>query len=243
MIDIVIPLGTGSQHNNLELHYCLKAIERHLTGYRHIWIIGEHPGEIRGMTHEIRHIPAKDHGFNIQDNIRRKIEVACNTPEITDNFFFMNDDHIMMKPMDVNTMPYYYSGDLDLAYRRKRRKGSYKVALKNTDEALEKAMYANYHFDIHVPIIYNKKAFLKVMSMYGWKTCKWGYVIKSLYCNTMMIQGQELPDLMIGHQIFSKEEISSMIKDRFVFSFNSEGATDAMFEFLKDTFDGPENNR
>lgn len=243
MIDIVIPLGTGSVHNNLELQYCLKSIERNLTGYRHIWIIGEDPGfEITGLTHEVRLISAKDHGFNIQDNIRRKVEIACKTEEITYNFFFTNDDNIFLKPLNVNDLPYYYSGNLELAYRRKRKIGSYKAALLNTWEALEKLYYAPYHFDIHVPIIYNKKLFLKVMEMYPWATCKWGFVIKSLYCNTLMIRGEELPDLMIGHEC-KKEEIYSLVKDRFVFSFNSNGANEAMFEFLKETFDGPATDR
>lgn len=237
MIDIVIPLGTGSQHGNLELQYCLKSIDKYLTGYRNIYIIGSHPGHIDiPIRDKIIHIPAEDHGFNIQDNIRRKINIACSHPEVSKNFFFTNDDHIYLKPLNVMDLPYYYSGDLELAWRRKRKKGSYKSALKNTNEALTAKAYANYHFDIHVPIIYNKKLFLAAMSLYNWKTCKCGYVIKSLYCNTLMIKGEQYNDMVISWQCLDIAEIERLIKDRFVFSFNNEGATDLMFEFLKNKF-------
>lgn len=232
MIDIVIPLGSGSAHNNLELKYCLRSIKKHLTGYRNIYIIGDHPG----FEGDFIHIPAADHGYNTQDNIRRKIEIACTMPEISENFFFTNDDHTYLKPLNVNELPFYYSGDLELAYKRKRRVGSYKTALESTIRVLEEKCYATYHFDIHVPIIYNKRLFLSVMAQYPWKTERWGFVIKSLYCNTAMINGVELADMQIAYQLEDKGQILHMIEGRFVFAYNTEGSNDMMFKFLEELF-------
>lgn len=237
MVDILIPLGNGSMFNNMELYYCLRSIDKYLTGYDKIYIVGDAPGFDTGfLSHELVHIPVQDHGFNYQDNIRRKIEVACALPQLSDSFFFANDDYVFLKPLDVNNLPYYYSGNLDLAYKRKRKVGSYKSALESTRLVLEEKDYATYHFDIHVPIIYNKRLFPEVMQKYDWKTCRWGYVIKSLYCNSLMIQGVELPDMMIGYSLENKGQIEEMIKDRFVFAYNNEAANEVMFNYLKELF-------
>lgn len=236
MIDIVIPLGTGSKHDNIEIQYCLKSIETHLTRFDKIYIIGEDPGEIHGLAGRVIHIPAKDHGFNIQDNIRRKIEVACQHNPISENFFFTNDDHIYLKPHNVCDTPYYYNVDLDLAYKRKRKKGSYKYATGKTKDVLEEKGYPTYHFDIHVPIIYNKKLFPEVMAQYRWATERWGYVIKSLYCNTLKIKGEEMGDMQIGFPCESITQIEDMVKDRFVFSFNSQGLNEVMLDYLHSLF-------
>lgn len=236
MIDIVIPLGFCSQHDNLELIYCIRSIRKYLTGWGKIYIIGaEPPDEVKNSI-DVLWYPVDDQGFNKEDNIRRKIEFACNTPEISDNFFFANDDYVFLKSLDVQQLPFYYSGDLDLIYKRKRKPGHYKAAIQNTIDELEKKMYALYHFDIHVPIIYNKKLFPFVMAKYPWSKTKSGFIIKSLYCNTLMIQGVEMQDMMIGYGCTDFGQIEEMIKDRFVFAYNDSGANEVMFNFLKSKF-------
>lgn len=234
MIDIVIPFRS-SQFEDKELFYCLKAIEKFLTGYRNIYIIGDKP-KFEG---NYIHIQAEDNGKNAQENILNKILVACDTPEISRNFLMMNDDHIMIQPMNVGTFQYYYYGDLHTAWLRKNRsgkKGSYALLLKLTGEELEKHQYATYHFDIHVPIIYEKESFKRVMSMYPWKSSKYGFAIKSLYANTLMIPGVELPDSTVCFPAPDKETIDQFTKDRFVFSFDEGGANDVMFSYLKALF-------
>lgn len=233
MIDVVIPLGTGSKHNNIELRYCLRSIYKYLTGYRNIYIVGEHPG----FDGDFIHIPAQDHGYNIQDNIRRKIEIACAHPDISRKFYFTNDDHILLKPVHAPDLPNYYHGDLHLAWLRKRQNGSYKMVLQRTREVLEAKEYATYQFDIHVPIVYDKVFFPYAMSLYPWKTEKWGFAIKSLYCNTMMVPATYLEsDCQIGHNVQSLEELLGYIDKRFVFAFTEGACNQLMFNMLEERF-------
>lgn len=233
MIDIVIPLGVGSitnGHNNIEIGYSLKTIEKHLTGYRNIYIVGEHPG----FDGNFIHVPCKDEGRCKEDNIRKKIMVACDHPDITKNFLFANDDYIYLKDINVNDIPYYYDYDLKTAYNRKRKIGHYKSAIENTIQALDANGKSKKHFDVHVPIIYNKIVFEKVMSDYDWRRSVSGFIIKSLYCNTVGIEGDQLNDMMIGFHVLTKEALHSMIEDRFVFAYNEEGINDVLMEVLEE---------
>ena len=43
MIDVVIPLGTGSRWQDNELRYCLRSIEKNLSGVNEVVIVGEKP--------------------------------------------------------------------------------------------------------------------------------------------------------------------------------------------------------
>lgn len=220
-MDIVIVFRT-SEYGDIELSYCLKSIRKYLVGYGNIYIIGDHPG----FEGNYIHIPAEDHGFLKEDNIRRKVEVACVDPRISDDFFFTNDDHIFIEPLNITSLPYYYSGDLLLAYNRKRRVGAYKAALENTRLELELRKLPIKHFDIHTPIIYNKTSFLAVTRQYDWKKPKVEYVLKSLYCNTLRIDGQEYDDMMIGYPPETAAQVYNDIKNRFVFGFNENSLTD-----------------
>ena len=50
-MDIVIPLGTGSRWQNNELRFALRSIEKYLTGYDKIFIIGECPSYLQNIIH------------------------------------------------------------------------------------------------------------------------------------------------------------------------------------------------
>lgn len=151
---------------------------------------------------------------------------ACADERVSSDFFFTNDDHIYLQHLDVRTLPYYYSGNLELAYRRKRKVGSYKAAIDNTRIALETNSYATYYFDIHAPIIYNKQKFLWTMGQYDWGKPKLEYTIKSLYANTLCIKGTPYSDMMIGYPPTDRDQVYNSIAGRFMFAFNETALTD-----------------
>lgn len=187
MIDIVYVLGTGSKLNNFEIKMSLRSVEKHLTGYRNIYIVGENPSFLTGVTH----IPASDPFRASDHNIMHKISVACKTPEISENFLFLNDDHFLMKPFEVDKFPYLYSGDLG-EYIKKRGNDEYGRRAQNTFNHLKAQNLPTKHFDIHTPILYNKEKFLTLVSSLDWE--KKQYIIKSLYANSLQIEGVETSD-------------------------------------------------
>jgi len=179
MIDIVIPLGKGSRWQDNELRICLRAIEENLSNYRNIWIVGDYPKWLQNCYH----IPKQDSQKLVPDkNIMLKVKAACLEHEISDSFLFMNDDHFLLKPFDAENFPNYYDRTLPEMYQL-RGPSPYGYRIKNTYEHLLHIGKPVLHYDIHYPIIYQKRAFIeRVVDDVDWDN-RYGFIIKSLYAN------------------------------------------------------------
>lgn len=211
-MDIVIPLGKQSPYQNKELRYCLRLIEKHLKNYRNIYIVGELPNWLTNVIH----IPASDTSSH-EVNIKNKILIACEHPDISEDFIFFNDDHFLIKDVDALTYPYYYCDDL----HRKVIGAMYRQSCNNTRNILEHNNLPILHYDIHAPIIYNKSMFKKIMEAYDWNV-RSGYIIKSLYCNTLKVMGEVMTDLKVNTPVDQFALQSSLI-GRHVFSCGDSG--------------------
>lgn len=171
MIDILIPLGTGSTHDNFELRMCLRSIQKHLTGVGRVIIVGEKPVWIKNIIY----IPCRDNpGLPEKDrNIYRKIIEGCKS--IADNFLFLNDDHFLLTGYHAGEFPDYHSGVID-PFRHSDP--SAKKQIENTVKLLGAD---SLYYDIHCPIIYNKEKFIKTFENLPWPS--YGYCLKSVYGN------------------------------------------------------------
>lgn len=194
-MDIVYVLGNGSKYNNNEIRYSIRGVVKHIIGFSRIFIVGELPNFLIESSNLI-HIPFRDE-FNKQrckqHNIKDKLLCACGDSRITDNFLFFNDDHFILNNFNANTFPYYCFSTLKNKHF-KAPPGGYKIAIKNSLDVLESSNKPTKYFDIHCPMRINKQSFRQVMGMYDWGT-KDGYVIKSIYCNTLEIEGSQYSDL------------------------------------------------
>lgn len=193
MIDVFYPLKHGgSKHNNLELRYSLRAIEKNLSGFDRVFISTE---VLPDWLTNVYHLQVKDNPKAVPDwNMMNKVYHA---EGISETFLFMNDDHFIMKPYQVDTFPNYYYSTLDI-YCRKRGKDGYGYRARNTMDWLNKQGLKLLHFDIHYPILYNLKAFRDVMDQVPWATEKKGFIVKSLYGNAMKLHGTYTHDNKTG---------------------------------------------
>lgn len=170
--DILIPLGIGSTHDNLELRMCLRSIQKHLTGVGSVVIVGESPDWLQNVIHvscrDMPGLPEKDR------NIYRKIIEGCKS--VSDNFLFMNDDHFLLTAYHTGEFPDYHSGDIDPS---KHSDPSTKKQLLNTVNLLGAD---SLFYDVHCPVVYNKEKFIKTFEGLPWPS--YGYAIKSVYCNS-----------------------------------------------------------
>lgn len=215
MIDVVIPLGNGSPLDNIELRYCLRAIQKYLADYRRIYIVGECPDFI----HNVVHIPFPDKNKYKQKNILKKILRACREESLSDDFMFFNDDHFILDYVSALLYPNYICGSIESEI--KRCKGEYKSALINTLAALKDLSTWNY--DCHYPILYNKEQFVNVMGFYDWDV-PYGYVIKSLYCNTLNIQPVPVLDCKV-HDAISQADLDILTSARTCLSTSNYALT------------------
>lgn len=190
-MDVVYPLSNGSTWENNELRFSLRSLELHYPRVKNLYIVGTKPDWIKNVTFiPYRDVPGLE---NKERNIMNKIVAAINCKTLlSKDFIFMNDDHFIL---DSLPFPYYFQESLNASVL-KRGVDSYSASLNNTLKALESKKLQTLNFDIHCPIVYNKEKFIRVMDQYDW-TVYSGYVIKSLYCNTLGIKGTEMPDLKI----------------------------------------------
>lgn len=224
---IIIPLGTGSRWNNTELRFALRSIEKHLTEYGDVFIIGEYPSWLQNCIH----IPATDieQTWAKERNIFNKIMLACEDPRVTDDFMFMNDDHFLLQDYVANQFPFYYDGLLS----EKLTVTDYKHTVKNTHEWFLGAPVD--YLDIHCPILYNKKKFEWCVPMADWSK-PYGYCIKSVYTYINGFVGSpRCPDLKIN-QPLPYAEIIKLIAGRPWFSIGDAARQGDMLQVLEDLY-------
>lgn len=213
-IDIVYPLSEGLSHfRNEEIRYSLRSVEKYVKNYRNIYIIGDKP---KYLNDKIIHIPFKENpNFCKERRIMEKFYFATTIQEISDNFLMFNDDYFFREPVNTVSIKSYYKGKLSEAIAN-RKEGTYTTSLRNTFEALEQRGFETYNYDMHYPIVYNKQKFQEVMKSYDWDV-RFGYVVKSLYANTLGIEGEYKKDCKLKME-HNREVILAKIKETDMFS-------------------------
>jgi hypothetical protein len=110
----------------------------------------------------------------------------------------------------------------------------YRTVLSGTYRVLYNDGLSTNHFDVHTPIVYNKRYFPYIMCGYDWTTA-YGYAIKSLYANNLEVKGEPITDCKINKPI-SLFELEIIANTRPVFSVGDYGLTDTLKTFLQDLF-------
>lgn len=189
-IDVVYPLGNGSRIHNNEIRFSLRSLEKHLKNFRNVYIIGEsHP-----ILENVIHIPFQDNTTISDTNIMRKMAAICMREDVSENFLMVHDDHYLLSDFDAPTFPYFYHREI-IEFLKIRDPDSYHRRVSNTLEYLKSKDLPTKFFDIHTPIIFNKKKFLNVVVENGpdWTPPNM-YVLKSVYANSLKLEGEVLPD-------------------------------------------------
>lgn len=228
-MDIILPLGNGSLHDNIELRFCMRSIEKHLKGIDNIYIVGEQPTWLQNVIH----IPFKEmiYSENKQRNIYNKIiEVGAYAPVLSEDFLFFNDDHFILQDIQANKFPVHHKGPMTLEGRQPHE--AYYKTLKNTLKLLPNTL----NYDTHCPIIYNKLNF----AMMAVKWLPFGYCLKTLYCNIYDIPGQYCEDMKIKFKQ-SYQEIKEMLINRLYFSIGNGAFAGPIVKVLNELY--PEKSK
>lgn len=231
-IDIVLPYLHSKKTNGAELKYTLRSIEKHLSGYGTLYIMGSPPVWLKNTLK----IEVKDQPYTRRKefNIFTKIKKACEHPNISDNFLFMNDDHFLMKDFHAPTFPYYHKGSLTDTMNR--NKGDYRKTIVNARGFLRKKELPETDFDTHCPIIYNKTKFLESMKGMDW-SLDYGYAIKSLYCGLNGIEGEYYGDCKISNATYP--ETKARVDGKEFFSTGT--LTEGMIQLLEELYPNKSN--
>jgi hypothetical protein len=174
-----------------ELRFALRSLHANGGGITQLCIVGDKPDWCQPDIF----IPMENHGITKEACIANKVIAAFADERVSNDALFLNDDHYILEPMDMTTLPYYKDMTLDQKIGE-RGFGAYGREMRNTLAFLRDNQLPTFHFDIHVPIRYNREKFTKMYEVVDWSK-RPTYIIKSLYANLNLLGGEYLPDPVI----------------------------------------------
>lgn len=233
LTDLLWPIGGGSVLNDDELRYSLRSVEKHLKNFGKVYIVGKLPSFLK----DVIHIPYDDVDRSKETNIYKKVLRACQDETISDQFLFLNDDHFFLEDLDAPTFPYFYKSDLVVTLQRLGQHNMYRRSVLRTAQELQQLGLPTNNFDTHTPIIYDKHKFIDVMTKYDW-TNRYGFIVKSLYANSLKIEGVREPDCKLNYET-NKENIYNIIRGRKVWSIGNKAVCNELKEVLQELYPTP----
>ena len=214
---------------NEELRYSLRSVEQNFT-YRNIWFCGGCP---EGLKPD-KYFNIKQEAFVKWDRVRDMIEKVCQNEEISENFWLFNDDFFILKPM--KTMKPQYNGELEPYYKYAESKhggiaDGFTIRLRQADADLKKAGLTTLNYEVHKPMLINRKKALEVLKAFPKTPC-----FRSLYGNYWHIGGIDKHDMKIKVENYPKILAVQGLWD-FVSTDDLSFKNGNIGEFLREKFD------
>lgn len=234
MLDLVIPLGKGSKHNNLELLYCLRSIEKYLTNYGQLFIVGQFPDFLNS---EAIHIEQPFVSGNPARNIAMNMLEACRDERLSERFLMINDDYFFTAPTDAATYPTYHKGDLSNTVRNNVT--DYRKHLTTTIKHLQELGLTTTDYDVHYPTTFKKQKLKDLIERTDFYR-SFGFILKSLYFNTYPTEAIQRTDCK-QLQIKTLEQWQAYVKTTEVFSIADTCINPTFKDFMAETY--PEKSK
>lgn len=234
-MDIVYVLGRGSHFHNLELRYSLRSLEKFITNFSTVYVVGERPDWL--SEHAI-HLPYPDRWACKERNIMEKIELACHLPQVSERFLQVHDDYFALQPCEAGEVKSYASGTLEALAGQIAAANTYRRSVENTAQVLKERGLSTHHFDIHVPFSYEKQKFVEAMYRYDWEKPA-GYVVTSLYANTVGIPPVPLRDVKLQNPYLPLRGVVDILRGRPWWSVGNRGLTPEVRTLLQELYPTP----
>lgn len=225
---------TKEEHNGIELRYSIRSMVKHLRGWKRLVIVGDDPGFIKGAIF----IPVLNaHLYNPDRNIYEKILSAAKDRRISSDFVASSDDYFLLQDYHGASFPYYRSNDLADYASKFALDHSYRPHVDNTLKALQARGLPTMNFNIHCPILYNKKKFRETVGSFEWNIKK-GYLVKSLYANSNHVPGEVVEENKI-HTPKTASAIRRRVEGKRFFSTSTHSLNAEMVAKLQELYPNP----
>ena len=197
-LDIVYCVKSGEP--NEELRYSLRSLKN--MPHNKVWIFGFAPNWVNRETVNV--VEMKQNGNSKWEKCADSLRKIADTKELTEDFIWFNDDFFVLKP--IEKLDYWYDRDLesrchDFFVAFKGKAVNYPARLTQAKFALADANLPTLNYELHLPIIFNRKKFKKLWKLYPGVGAK-----RSLYCNTYGVKGEQRPDCKV-YQTYQKANL------------------------------------
>jgi hypothetical protein len=232
-IDILLPLGPGSRYGNVEVRMALRSIAQHAVGVRRVVVLGSIPAFLRS-TKGFEFVPLREFKCNKASRISQKVLWAFQHLDLTPTIAFWNDDYLLLRNQDVRTIPNHCHGQL-----WRKPKNHWNRLLNHTGEVLRAAGFSTRHFDIHIPILYDREKWLAIFDW--WERSRrdaMGLVAKSVYGN-IHCQGTEARANDAKLQANWQTRLDDLQGRRWVVSYGDRALAAGLAEWMLARFPEP----
>lgn len=181
---------------NRELQHSLRSVERNFKAGGRVWFVGGMPSGFRpnGFLRVIQNMPTK------WENVRKSLVEVCQNDEISEKFWWFNDDFFILKPVEKMPEAYYDGSLLELCQRIEKRSGGFSLytrQMRHLIQTLEEAGLTTLSYALHRPMLIEKKKALEVLEKFPDES-----MFRSLYGNYWRI----VPELDSDYKISRNEE-------------------------------------
>ena len=109
MTDMLYILGNGSKHDNQELRWSLRSLEKYGRNIGSVSVVGDVPD---WLSPEVNTLHTDNHANLVQKNIFANVKAAVDAELVDGRFILQADDHFYVKDVDFDAHPTYVSGEL-----------------------------------------------------------------------------------------------------------------------------------
>jgi hypothetical protein len=225
MLDCVYICRSGP---NEELRYSIRSVVKNLP-HANIWLIGSKPDWYDGNFVAIENIGDK------YDNIDNCLLTIPKISAISDDFISVHDDFFVIKPVDF--LINFHGGMLEdriNVHQKASPVSKYTKLLKKTNEILKLAgIRIPLDFDIHVPMIMNKKKLSELR--------RGPVLLRSMYGNLFNVPSFEMKDVKSyqkGSSLASVKQHNPKQNDLLYFS-TEDGSFNDYKNWLEAKFPNP----
>ena len=138
-----------------ELRYSLRSIEKNFP-HRYVWFVG---GQPEGFKPD-RALPHKQSGSDKWAMIRSSMLKIVEEPELSEEFFWFNDDFFIMKPVKGKFVNFADNGLADLVEQQRKHNpwlSPYARTVEKARRELEALGCTQINFEVHMPMLFKKK--------------------------------------------------------------------------------------
>jgi hypothetical protein len=170
--------------DNEELRYSIRSAVKNLS-HDKIWVVGGKPDWYTGNYIKVSQTRSK------YVNAKNNLNAICNSEDISESFILMNDDFYIINK--VESVPYMYSGTLNDKIKQREdifNGNTYVALLRQTLGSLQKKKNGIIlDYELHVPMIMEKKKLAKVLRLSG--------LWRSVYGNIFNVGGIKIKDVKV----------------------------------------------
>ncbi len=234
-VDVLLVLrADGSRHGNEELHLALRSIEKHLKGYRDIYLVSSRMPE--GFQN-LKFIRCDDPYPRKQMNIHHAIRTALTTPGISSEVIFWADDNLLLRDLSVTELPVAARRDDLLGFSGEEGTRVWHRSLRQTGEALKAAGLPTVNYEAHTPVRFQRDKYLALESRFDFSAGV-GLCYISLYLNTIGVLGST-PASEIKATFESEHVKPKALEGKLFAGYNDTGLAAGAMRLFRERFPSP----